>query len=189
MNGRQKSAYAERLLDNATWPEKILWSRLRHKKIGGYFFQRQEPVRGYIVDFWCEAAQVAIELDGPVHNLPERREADQRRDEFLTRAGIKVLRFLNSDVKRGMSAVLIRIWDTCNDRAPITKTSVRPFSLKGREVLSRREETLEMRGLTAFQEGKRLKAHEENFIRRYREKRQLVVDNGRNLRKSLWTKP
>lgn len=172
---RQKSAFAEHLLDNMTWPEKILWSRLRHKQLGGYYFQRQEPIRGYIVDFYCPAAKVAIELDGGIHSLPEKREADRQRDDFLTKSGIKMLRFLNSDVRKGMSAVLIRIWDTCNDRAPIAAKSVKPFSLKGREVPSRHAETLEMRGLRDFQEDKRLKTHEQNFSRRYWEKRRNSV--------------
>ena len=172
---RQKSAFAEHLLNNMTWPEKILWSRLRHKQLGGYYFQRQEPVRGYIVDFWCEKAKIAVELDGSVHNTPEQREADKIRDEFLQRNGVRVLRFLNSDVYKGMSAVLIRIWDACNEVAPITRKSVKPFFLKGREVPSRHAETLEMRGLSGFQEDKRLKTHEQNFSHRYWEKRRNSV--------------
>jgi very-short-patch-repair endonuclease len=177
---KQKRALAEYLLDNMTWSEKILWSRLRHKQLGGYYFQRQEPIRGYILDFWCPAAKIAVELDGPVHDRPENRESDRQRDEFLTRSGIKVLRFLNSDVRKGMSAVLIRIWDACNDRAPITAKSVKPFSLKGKESISRHAETVEMRGLSTFQEDKRLKTHEENFSRRYWEKRRNSVHYRQN---------
>ena len=170
---RAKQTFAEHLLNNMTWPERILWSRLRHRQIG-YSFQRQEPIRGYIVDFWCAEAKVAVELDGPVHDTDEKREHDRIRDAFLSRCGIKVLRFRNSDVKRGMSAVLIRIWDECNARDPKT---VKPFSLKGSGVTSRHENTLEIRGLRAFQQDTRLKTHEQNFSRRYWEKRRLSVGN------------
>jgi len=176
---KQKQAFAEYLLDNMTWPERILWSRIRHRQIG-YSFQCQAIVRGYIVDFWCAKARVAIELDGPTHDYAEKREADKRRDEFLTKSGVKVLRFHNSDVQKGMSAVLIRVWDACYGRSPIT---VKPFPSKGSGVRSRFAETLEMRALGTFQEDKRLKTHEENFSRRYRKNHPLSVRNRPNRRK------
>lgn len=78
MGSKQKEALAERLLDNMTWPERILWSRLRHKA-SGYCFQRQAFVFGYIVDFWCPVANVAIELDGAVHDRPQNQERDRER--------------------------------------------------------------------------------------------------------------
>jgi len=173
MPSRQKQAFAEHLLDNMTWPEKILWSRLRHKGIG-YSFQRQAIVFGYIVDFWCHAAKVVIELDGAVHDLPERAQDDKRRDELLTKSNIEILRFRNSDVYRGMSAVLLRIFKACYAREPIDLKH--PFPL----ITPRRfEETLEMRGLTAFQEAKRLEEHEKRFVHGYRKKSRSVVLNGK----------
>jgi very-short-patch-repair endonuclease len=179
MPSTHKQAYAEHLLDNMTWPERILWSRLRHSQIG-YSFQRQAIVRGYIVDFYCPEAQIVIELDGKVHDVAEKREADIRRDQFLTKNGERVLRFQNSDVKRGMSAVLIRIWDECFSRSP---KNVKPLLFKGRGVKSRHAETLEMRALRAFQEDKRLKNHELNFSHRYWKTRRFPVRDDKKLRK------
>lgn len=174
MGNTKKQAFAEYLLNNMTWPERILWSRLRHRQIG-YSFQRQAIVRGYIVDFYCAEARIVVELDGPVHDSEAKIEDDKRRDEFLRRNGEKVLRFRNTDISKGMSAVLIRIWDECSDRAPISD-AVSPFLFSGR-VLSRHAESLEMRALTAFQEAKRLKAHSEDFSRRYWKNRRYSVKN------------
>jgi very-short-patch-repair endonuclease len=173
MPSRQKQAYAEHLLDNMTWPEKILWSRLRHKGIG-YSFQRQAIVFGFIVDFWCPAAKVVIELDGAVHDLPGRADDDKRRDELLTKTNIEILRFRNADVYRGMSAVLLRIFQTCYARAPIDLKH--PLAL----TASRRfAETSEMKLLTAFQEAKRLEAHEKRFVLNYRKKSSSAVGSNR----------
>jgi len=180
MASKQKQAFAEHLLDNMTWPERILWSRLRHRQIG-YSFQRQAIVRGYIVDFYCSKARVVIELDGPSHDSEEARQDDARRDEFLRKNGEKVLRFRNSDVQKGMSAVLIRIWDECFGRSPYR---VRPFLLKGSEMGSRHAETLEMRALRAFQQDKHLKAHEQHFSHRYWKNRSFSVRSNQKPRKS-----
>lgn len=162
-------ALAERLIETETWPEKILWSRLRHKGIG-YTFMRQEPLFGFIVDFWCLKAKVVVELDGGVHDRPERMEHDKQRDDVLSRNDIEVLRFQNSDVYRGMSAVLLRIWEACDRRAPMRMKLFPTLTTSNRFA-----ETLEMKNLTAFQEAKRLEAHEKRFVLGYRKKRQLAV--------------
>lgn len=170
---RAKQKFAEHLLDNMTWPEKILWSRLKRKQTG-YSFQRQAIVRGYVVDFYCPAAKIAIEVDGKHHEEPERSQEDKRRDDFLSRNGVKVLRFQVFDVMKGMSAVLIRIWDECYRRAPI---SVTPFLKKGGLLGDRRFESVEMRGLRHFKEEKRLETRSEAFARIYREKHSNTVQN------------
>lgn len=167
-----KQALAEWLLENPTWPERILWSRLRRGQIG-YHFQRQASVRGFLVDFWCPVARVVIELDGPVHALPEKIASDARRDRIFGKAKIACLRFDNSDVYHGMSAVLIRIWEHCFERAPYP---LKPFP-KEAESSSSFEETVEMRALRSIQEANRLKQHEDRFIHCFRKNR--WYDRGR----------
>jgi very-short-patch-repair endonuclease len=164
-----KQALAEHLLENATWPERILWSRLRQKQIG-YSFQRQAIVMGYIVDFWCPAARVVVELDGSVHERPDVAETDKQKDFVFAKCDIACLRFPNKDVYRGMSAVLIRIWEQCSARAPMP---ARSFFQTNRS--SRREETSEISALTMVQAAKHLEAHEQQFLRRYRENRNRPV--------------
>lgn len=177
MPSKQKQAQAEALLANMTWPERILWSRLRHRQIGGYSFQCQAIVRGYIVDFWCPAAKIAVEVDGRHHAEPERAEDDKRRDQFLSKSGVKVLRFTVRDVLKGMSAVVLRIWSECHERAPEVDTlKVAPL-LEGGKIASSHFETLEMRALRQAREAKRLQEREKAFVDRYREKHRNTVAN------------
>ena len=46
--------------------EKVLWQRLRTKKIVGFKFRRQHPIKFYIADFYCHEARLVIEVDGPI---------------------------------------------------------------------------------------------------------------------------
>jgi very-short-patch-repair endonuclease len=166
---RQKQAIAENLRDNMTWPERILWSRLRHRQIG-YSFQAQAVVRGYVVDFWCPVAKIVVEVDGKWHEEAQRIESDKERDRFLSKSGVKVLRFKVSDVMKGMSAVLIRVWNECHERAPeADQIKVAPL-LEGGKIASRHCESVEMRALRRTREAKRLEEHEAAFVRRYRER-------------------
>ena len=84
--------------------EKKLWRAVRANQIYGAKFRRQFPVPPYIVDFYCEAANLVVEVDGGQHM--ERIEEDQLRTEFLRRRGYEVLRFTNIDVLTNLEGVL-----------------------------------------------------------------------------------
>ena len=62
---------------------------------------------GFILDFYCQAAALAVEDDGAVHQ--EQVGHDEARDEILLARGIRVLRVTNNDVEGNLSAVLARI--------------------------------------------------------------------------------
>lgn len=66
----------------------------------------------YIVDFYCPAAKLVIEIDGEYHNTPEQQEKDQQRDQRLTALGLKVLRFANEQVENDIESVLREIFLT-----------------------------------------------------------------------------
>ena len=93
------------LRSNMTDAEQLLWSRLRRKQILGLQFYRQKPLLNYIVDFYCERAKLAIELDGAQHYEPEEAAYDQARSEALGRVGVAVLRFTNLQVDQNFAAV------------------------------------------------------------------------------------
>jgi len=95
----------QELRKNQTGAERALWSRLRNKQIGGYKFFRQYGVGAYIVDFYCPLLKLVIEVDGGQHYSVEGVAYDRLREEFLNRAGIKVLRFSNLDVLKNMQGV------------------------------------------------------------------------------------
>ena len=59
---------------------------------------RQKNIGNYIVDFFCEKARLAIELDGSQHCSPEKVEYDRKRTAYLESLGLKVIRFSNLDV-------------------------------------------------------------------------------------------
>ena len=64
----------------------------------GYDFHRQKPIDNYIVDFFCNKLQLAIELDGFSHHLPETYQKDLEKEKKLNKLGITVLRFNDSEV-------------------------------------------------------------------------------------------
>jgi very-short-patch-repair endonuclease/gamma-glutamylcyclotransferase (GGCT)/AIG2-like uncharacterized protein YtfP len=97
---------------DATDAERKLWQRIRQKQLNGHRFRRQVPIGGYIVDFYCVAARLAIELDGGQHLDPENLMRDQHRDEILKSLGVRTLRFSDIDVLRDIDAVLIEITKT-----------------------------------------------------------------------------
>ena len=61
-----KIARAKELRRNPTPAERLLWAHLRRNQLGGYHFRRQQVISGFIVDFYCHRAAVAIEIDGAV---------------------------------------------------------------------------------------------------------------------------
>ena len=63
-------------------------------------FQRQKAIDNYIVDFYCAASKLAVELDGGGHYSPEAKEKDTQRTEKIQKFGIEVIRFCNTDVDK-----------------------------------------------------------------------------------------
>ena len=101
---RQK---ARRLRKSMTRQEKRLWyDYLRTYPVQ---FTRQRPIDQYIVDFYCSAARLVIELDGSQHFTDEGVEYDVIRTDILERYGLTVLRFSNSDVERNFEGVCMMI--------------------------------------------------------------------------------
>ena len=72
-------------------------------------FQRQKTVGNYIVDFYCHAAALVVELDGAHHYTEDGRAYDKERTAFLEACGLRVLRFSNEEVIRSFNAVCEKI--------------------------------------------------------------------------------
>jgi adenine-specific DNA-methyltransferase len=51
-----------------------------------------------VVDFYCSAAKLIVELDGGQHADLQRKLYDQNRTRWLEQRGYRVLRFWNIDV-------------------------------------------------------------------------------------------
>ena len=103
---RLLKAPARSLRTTMTDAEEALWHCLRRKQIQGVQFYRQKPLLSFIVDFYCPAAKLVIELDGSQHFETEHQAKDQARDLALAGIGLKVLRFDNRQVLLETDAVL-----------------------------------------------------------------------------------
>jgi very-short-patch-repair endonuclease len=89
---------ARRLRREMSLPEVLLWARLRGPDSRAVKFRRQHPVGPYVLDFFCEAAGLCVEIDGWSHG--ERVAEDRRRDERLRALRIRTLRIVAADVLR-----------------------------------------------------------------------------------------
>ena len=91
--------------------ERLLWNRLRCSALDGIHFRRQQIIGGFIVDFYCAAANLAIELDGPIHDA--QVELDRQRDRALAELGIGTMRIRNEEVAKDFEALLRNIAAAC----------------------------------------------------------------------------
>ena len=105
------TARARDLRNNMTAGEKMLWQRLRKKKIMGYDIFRLNPMDQFIVDFYCKALALAIEVDGSIHDSPEAQLRDQERQARLEALGVRFLRFQNDAVMQDINGVCLAITD------------------------------------------------------------------------------
>ena len=100
-------AAARRLRRNKTPAEQKLWEALKGKKLGGLKFRTQHPVGPFILDFYCPARKLVVELDGEVHE--KQADYDESRTQQLENYGYRVIRFRNEEVLDDLPSVFERI--------------------------------------------------------------------------------
>jgi very-short-patch-repair endonuclease len=103
---------ARQLRRAPTPPEYRLWLFLRQRP-GGLKFRRQHPFGPYVVDFYCPAEKLAIEVDGGAHGMGDNRSRDERRDCWLRKRGLRVLRFEAGDVMNDTESIVTAILLAC----------------------------------------------------------------------------
>ncbi len=96
---RPEVSRARRHRRELSLPEVLLWQRLRGKA-GGVRFRRQHPIGPYVVDFYCSAARLVIEVDGECHSQPDAIAKDQSRDRFLDENGYRLMRIPAAEILR-----------------------------------------------------------------------------------------
>lgn len=102
---------ARNLRKNMTDAERRLWSKVRRKQLKKFQFYRQKNIGDFIVDFYCPAAKLIVEIDGGQHYSEENMLHDEARDNYMSGLGFKILRFSNSDVFNNIEGVVKRIYD------------------------------------------------------------------------------
>ena len=115
MNEKLKS-FARELRRNQTDAEKIMWRKLRAKRLQSLKFRRQQPIGKFIVDFVCFEKKLIIELDGSQHS--ENKELDESRDDWLLTQGYTVVRFWNNDVLKNIDGVMHSIQSIIQSPSP-----------------------------------------------------------------------
>jgi very-short-patch-repair endonuclease len=98
---------ARRLRKHLTPAEACLWSALRNKQLEGLRFRCQHPVGNFILDFYCAACKLVVEVDGEIHD--QQIDYDLARTNKLAEYGYTVLRFSNEQVINDLSSVLAEI--------------------------------------------------------------------------------
>ena len=94
---------AQALRRNMTKEERHLWYDFL--KSLPQTVHRQKVIGPYIVDFYCAAAKLVIELDGGQHYAPSGKSADAQRDAYLRSLGLTVVRYSNLDIQQNFEGV------------------------------------------------------------------------------------
>ena len=90
---------------------------MRRNKLHGLHFRRQQSIAGYIVDFYCHAANVVVEVDGEVHDF--QIAEDKYRDQILKEKGLKIIRFRNEEIRNNVQDVLAKIAIACGHQSKL----------------------------------------------------------------------
>ncbi|MCR5886570.1 endonuclease domain-containing protein [Hymenobacter sp. J193] len=115
-NRQELKGSRRELRSNLTPAEATLWKSLQNGQLDGRKFRRQHSVGPYVLDFYCPAERLAIELDGQGHFDVVGQGRDETRTAYLSSLGIYVVRVENKLVFEQLAWVLQGIrqafWDT-----------------------------------------------------------------------------
>ncbi len=112
-NGRSYRR-AKRLRREMTLPEVLLWQTLRGR--GGEKWRKQHPAGPYILDFYCDAVRLCVEIDGEMHAHGTAPAADARRDAWLAAEGVATLRIPAVEVLNNFDGLVMWIGEVVAER-------------------------------------------------------------------------
>ena len=99
-------AFSRKLRQQCSDAETLMWKLLRGRRFCGMKFRRPHPIPPFVLDFYCDEAKLAIEIDGGQHNTDESRRYDLKRTALINKQGMEVLRFWNHEVLEDTEIVL-----------------------------------------------------------------------------------
>ena len=102
---------SQRLRKNMADAETLLWSKLRRKQLKNFQIYRQRIIGNYIVDFYCPAAKLVIEVDGGQHYEDKGIKKDKERNAFIKLQGLEILRFSDGEVFENLDGVVEEIYN------------------------------------------------------------------------------
>ena len=126
---------AQALRKTMSRTEVALWERVRGSRLDGLKFRRQHPFGTYILDFYCIAARLAVEIDGASHEGAQARARDARRDAFVREQGIATLRItvgnLKDDMEKAVEAIRAAARKRIDQRALASPPRARQETAEG----------------------------------------------------------
>ena len=121
MFNRKETLEKRRQLRNgAPDAERLLWQKLKGKQLNGCKFRRQFGIGPYVLDFYCPALKLAIEIDGPSHDDQNAQDYDAIRQKVVEALEIRFLRFTNADIYDHLEGVLVSISSVVEELAGST---------------------------------------------------------------------
>ena len=123
-HNRKLTPHAQELRKNMTKEERRLWYEYLHDY--PYQFRRQVTFGNYILDFYCAAAKLAVELDDSQHYENAGQIYDAKRSAYLESIGIYVIRFSNADVMNHLQGVCAAIDTAISERMKINQANTAP---------------------------------------------------------------
>ncbi len=106
---------ARTLRTHDTRAEAKLWEVLRDRRLGGWKWRRQGPVGPYIVDFFCPAQRLVVEVDGATH---DDTDYEARRTAFLEQRNLRIHRVQNHGIYEDRAGICDGILAACGGEAP-----------------------------------------------------------------------
>ncbi len=103
---RNKSLLAREFRNNPTPSEKKLWKFIRGNRVLGYSFRRQYVIAGFILDFYCPALRLGVEVDGKIHSTLKNQTYDSLREHIINQNKIRIIRFTNEQIDADVELVV-----------------------------------------------------------------------------------
>jgi very-short-patch-repair endonuclease len=102
-----KKTFARNLRKEATDEEKKVWGVLRNRKLLNLKFRRQYVIEGFVVDFYCYELNLAIEIDGKVHD--KQKDYDMLRQRLIEEKGVSFIRITNEEINKNIEFLFAKI--------------------------------------------------------------------------------
>ena len=112
----EQKKFRRKLRHQSTAEENALWQMLKSKRLNNSHWYRQFSVGPYVLDFYCPAAKLCVEVDGLQHQTEEGQKHDEIRSSYLAKEGIEVLRVPNGVVWNGSDIIASEIIQRLEER-------------------------------------------------------------------------
>jgi very-short-patch-repair endonuclease len=97
-------------------PEVLLWRAIKGRKLDELHFRKQHPLGPYVLDFYCAAGKLCVEVDGATHSTGSRPLRDEFRDAWLAEQGVRTLRLSAELILQDVDDAVATIRQALEDR-------------------------------------------------------------------------